>query len=205
MEKGLGSGKLQWLFRAGQVDQLRPGDGCDGFQERYGSYFGGWTVAMGRKAVCWMVFVLLVCTHLSSAKAGLERALWRSVFPENTGGGFQHFGLFHACPPRKRFGLFFATFKKSHCFSSGFGEPAIAVLQTLPVQQHSGVTGFLSPGASGPAAERCLASFLAAWAPSQSTSRCLGEAAACGRAGPLKWRCWCTAENHRMVCIGRDL
>lgn len=41
MEKALGSGKRQWLFRAGQRDQLRPGDGCDGFQERCGSYFWG--------------------------------------------------------------------------------------------------------------------------------------------------------------------
>ena len=35
----------------------------------------GRTVAVGRKALCWKVLMLHVCTHLSSAKAGLERAL----------------------------------------------------------------------------------------------------------------------------------
>lgn len=48
MEKALGSGKHWWLFRSGQGDQ--PGEGRDGFQERYGSYFWGVNCSNGKKS-----------------------------------------------------------------------------------------------------------------------------------------------------------
>lgn len=128
-----------------QVKEINLGKVVTVFRRDMALTFGGWTVAMGRKALYWKMPVLQVCTNVSSAKAALERALWRSVFPENTGGAFQHFGLFHAYS-HERFGLFFATFK-SHCFSSDFGKPAIAVLQPLPVRQHSSILGFPTPGA----------------------------------------------------------
>lgn len=150
--------------------------------------FGGWTVAMGRKALCWEVFVVQVCVHLSSANAGLEGTFWKSTFPENMGGSFQHFGLFHAYTHEK-FAFFFAIFEKSHCFSSVFGESAIAVLQTLLVQQHSGISGFLSPGA-----RRSCCSHLRPCSPGSLNKRVM----AC-RTGSM-WERWSPVMKVIMHC-----
>lgn len=73
MEKALGSGEYQWLFRAGEGYQLRRGYGR-GFQERYVLFWRD-ELAMGRKAISWKVFVLAICTNLSGAKVGLGGAL----------------------------------------------------------------------------------------------------------------------------------
>lgn len=125
------------------------------FKRHMAFIFGRWTAAMGSKALCWETSVLQVCTHLCSAKAGLERALWRPILPENVRGNFQHFGLFRAYP-HERLGLFFVMFKKNHRFPTDFGEPATAISQSLPIQQHLRLPSRWCKCALPPGTECCL-------------------------------------------------
>lgn len=165
--------------------------------------FGRWTAAMGSKALCWEASVLQVCTHLCSAKAGLERALWRPILPENVRGNFQHFGLFRAYPHERKTwfilchvqeesSLSYRFWRACNCY---FTEPSYStasqasqpLVQVCPATWHRMLSASLKPGSS------------------RSTSQHVGWAAACGKGGLLSWRWWCAAENHKMVQVARGL